>query len=181
MEINMSGVAIIVSVVCALLSYIASVNHGDKAALKASRKLHEEDMKKARLTALRSLLNEVKRIQKAVDHNSELERGMIRSVVRLPVTAFETAFVSGKPGLDASDKLLYTITDYLTLANSINSLIDIYLFSVAGAGVKQGQIKPGGVVGQIIQACKKREDQVSLFKILQQLEICLQEEIQRAV
>ena len=41
--------AIVVSVVGVIVSYVVARKYGDVAALKASRKLHEEDARKARL------------------------------------------------------------------------------------------------------------------------------------
>jgi len=163
--------AIIVSIAGIIVSHRVAKKYGDLAAVDASRELHEEDTREARLTAFRSLLNEVKRISGVVDHNSKLNtNSQMQPIVRMPVAAFETAFVSGKPGLDASEELLQAVTDYLVCADSINSLVDIYPFSVAGHGT--GTIEPREIARQVVKASKQKTHEV-----LERLRVYLQEEI----
>jgi hypothetical protein len=125
---------LIVSIAGIIISALVAWGFGDLAAVRASRKLHEEDARKARLMALRSLLNEVERIEKVAKHNSlELKPGQFaQSVTKMPVAAFETAFVCGKPTISSDSELLKAVTDYLARADSINSLVDIYISGVGG-------------------------------------------------
>lgn len=123
----LSVLAIIVAVVAALASVILPIKYGDLAAVKATRKLHEEDTIEARKTAFQSLLCEVTRIRKAVHSNKTLDKtNPKQGLLRLPTNAFERAFILGVPGLSVNQELLEAVTDYLTIADSSNSLIAYY-------------------------------------------------------
>ena len=52
----------------------------------------------------------------------------------MPTTAFETAFVSAMPRLDGSPDLVDTVSEYLSRAYAVNSLIDQYLGYLGGPG-----------------------------------------------
>lgn len=60
----LSVLSLIVSVVSVIVAYLVAVKYGDMAAVKATRKFHEEDVARARVAALQSLRNEVVRIRK---------------------------------------------------------------------------------------------------------------------
>jgi len=168
-----SILALLVSLVGVIVSYIVARKYGDVAALSASRKLHEEDTRKARLTALRSLSNEVMRIRVLVDFNKALDPNtQMHSIARMPVAAFESAFVSGTQSLDVSDELLHAVAVYLVWADGINSLVDIYPFSIAGYGT--GGVKPGDIAREIATDSEKE-----ILGALHLLETSLQKEIQR--
>lgn len=115
------------------VAYFVAKRFGDVAGQDAARRFQEEDAKRARVTAFQSLINVVARIQKLVEYYQSPDFGT-RGVPKLPVTAFEMAFVSGSPGLAASSELLDAVNNYLVLADSINSLIDIYLASQTRVG-----------------------------------------------
>ena len=166
--------AIVVSVVGVIFSYVLARKYGDVAALNASRKLHEEDARRARLIALRSLLHEVERIRGVVAYNRGLTSSQPQGIARMPVVAFETAFVSGTRGLDVGDELLQAVVNYLVWADAINSLVDLYPFSVAGRGTG-GASNPREVARQIVVLVSAQE----LSQTLDQLETRLQEESQR--
>jgi hypothetical protein len=172
--VSWAGVA--ASIVGVAVSYWVARKYGDMAAVRAGRKLHDEDARRARVTALRSLLNETERIRKVVEHNASLAIYPVRSVIRLPTSAFETAFVSGTPGLDASDELLRSVTDYLVRADAVNSFVDAYPSSIAG---QSGNIGPNDFVGAIVDACAStgQSDQETFAGLLGRLRACLQEEI----
>jgi len=128
-----SILALIGSVVGVILSYVTARKYGDLAAVKASRRLHEEDVRKARLAALQSLLNETHRIRHLAQHNAVLSiHNPPHDFVKMPAAAFETAFVSGTPGLTVAQELLDAVSSYLTYASAVNSLVDIYLGALAG-------------------------------------------------
>jgi len=129
----------LIAAVSAILSYIVAKKYGDLAAVDATRKLYEEDAKRARLNALRSLINEVARIQKLAEHNSQLDPDQqSQPVARMPVSAFETAFVSGALVSRASQELLDAVADYLVCADSISPLVDIYVAGTpSGEGVSK--------------------------------------------
>lgn len=120
---------VVVSIAGVIVSYIVARKYGDTAALEASRKLHEEDARKARSMALQSLLNEVERIRKLVEYDAG---SGLR--IRLPTAAFETAFASGAPGLAADSKLLNIAAEYLALADRVNTCVETYV-----AGVPSGE------------------------------------------
>jgi hypothetical protein len=178
--VNIALSGLLIAAVSGLLSYIVAKKYGDLAGIEASRRLHEEDMKKARLTAIRSLLNEAERIRKIANHNRQLDKfGTIQAVIRLPMAAFETAFVAGRPGLDVSEELVKAVTDYLVCADSVNSLIDIYPASMASPRGSDGAImgvagtsRAEFVIQQVIEISAHE-----LPEILERLRILLQEEI----
>ena len=168
--------AVIVSIAGIIVSYHVAKKYGDLAAVDATRRFHEEDAKRARLTALQSLVNEVERIQKVADHNRQLNKGTpIQAVTRMPVAAFETAFVSGERGLDAGNELLQAVTDYLACADSVNSLVDIYPASIAGIGTS-GTDYSKHTIEKIVETSEHK-----LPENLERLRIYLREEIERAM
>ncbi len=165
--------AVLVSIAGIIVSYCVAKKYGDLAAVDATRRFHEEDAKRARLTALQLLVNEVERIQKVVDHNRQLESiAKIQSVTRMPVAAFETAFVSGERGLSVSKELLQAVTDYLACADSINSLVDIYPASITKLGTQLD--RTGDIIQQIVEASEHK-----LPENLERLRTYLREEIER--
>jgi hypothetical protein len=123
-----------VSVSSLPVAFLATRWYGAVAAGKAVREYEGKKATSARINALQSLLNEVERIRKLVRHNSQLASQVrAQPIARMPVTAFETAFVSGA-GLEFSPELWDAVTDYLTEANSINLFADIYV-----AGTPSGE------------------------------------------
>jgi hypothetical protein len=152
--ISLAGVA--VSLVGA---WLIARKYGDVAGTLAARRFQEEDAKRARVTAFQSLINALARIRGVVEHYQSPAFSVGRGVPKFPVTAFETAFVSGSPGLAASSELLDVVNNYLIAADSINSFIDICL------------TKGGDWSRQIKQAC------TPLPGILDRLEDCLQREL----
>jgi len=168
--------AIIVSIAGIIVSYIVARKYGDLAAVEATRRFHEEDARRVRMTALQSLVNEVERIQKVVEHNRQLTTDTaIQPVARMPVAAFETAFVSGRTGLNVSKELLQVATDYLACADGINSLVESYPASLAGLGTRRVPNYSDGIIEQIAKVSEHR-----LPEILERLRTHLQEEISGA-
>ena len=167
--------AIIVSIAGIIVSYRVAKKYGDLAAVEATRRFHEEDLKRARLTALQSLVNEVARIRKLAEHNSQLAPSQpAQPVARMPVAAFETAFVSGAPGLEVSLELLDTVTDYLACADSINSLVDIYV-----AGTPSGESASASRLRKAVEQMKEICAS-TLPEILDRLRDALQRELETA-
>lgn len=161
-----------------LASVVVAYFRGDMAAQKASEKLQRQREQRERLAALQSLVNETERIQKAIEHNARLDvTNNLQPILRLPVNAFETAFVSGRPGLDASDKLIQAVSDYLCRADCVNSLVDVYPSSIAGLGT--GTIAPKNIAEQVVRHCEDREDKGSPSALAEQLRTRLQEEIRQ--
>ncbi len=166
---------LIIAVAGVLLSCVVAWKYGDVAAVRATRKFHEEDAKKARLTALQSLMNEVARIRKLVEHNSQLlplTNAPVKSLTKMPIAAFETAFVSGRHGLAVSSHLLNAVTDYFTHADSINLLVDIYVAGIP-SGTAVSQTRRRTAVHKIAEICTDE-----LPRILDQLETHLQHELE---
>jgi hypothetical protein len=130
-----------------------------------------------------SLMREVERIQKIVDHNLQLRLDDTPQLVKkMPVTAFETAF-GGERRLGVSERLLQAVADYLDFAASINLLVDRYENQIrSGRGTDPLQI---GVLGssrssytiQQIQEISKQE----LSEALEKLRIYLRGESRQAM
>ena len=179
------AIAILTLIVSSGLAYYLAKKYGDVAGTKAAIEFEKEKAAKARIAALQSLLNEVIRIRDLAHHNSTLvhDSHSIQSVVRLPVTAFETAFLSsesslldegnddfdresvgvGTPGLRSVSEPLASVTAYLTGASSINVLVDMYLGLVRGLS----STEKARIVDAINQIIDKSQ---GLFEILDRLE-----------
>jgi len=175
-SIVISLFVLVISGVGVYISYLVAKRYGDVAGAHAARKFSEGDTARARITAIQSLLNEVTRIRKLADRNSQLARQVrTKAIVRMPVTAFETAFISGSPGLSVSPKLLDAVTDYLTEADAINSLIDTYLWLAPAIGTSEAAaFGRGDAVDQIKDICKR------LSEILNRLDTYLTSELEAA-
>jgi hypothetical protein len=166
--IVLSVLSLVVSVVAVIVGYVTARKYGDMAAVKATRKFHEEDVARARVTALQSLINEVERIRGVVGHYDPSDtHAESRGVPKMPVAAFETAFVSGTPTLAASKELVRAVCDYLVHADSVNSLIGMY---------QPGPVMaPGRVTFQdVCRAC------APIPEILNRLNGCLHRELEEA-
>jgi len=123
-----------------------------------------------------SLMREVERIQKIVDHNLQLKLDDAPQVVkRMPATALETAF-GGERRLGVSKELLQAVDDYLDCAASVNALVDTYKNMIrSGRGTVQGQIgimgsSPSSYTIQKIQKVSKQECQECIEGLKQRIE-----------
>jgi hypothetical protein len=130
-----------------------------------------------------SLMREVERIQKIVDHNLQLKLDDTPQLVKkMPVTAFETAFGGGRR-LGVSEELLQAVADYLDCAAYINLLVDRYENLIrSGQGTDPRQIGvPGSSLSshaiQQIQEISKQE----LSEALEKLRIYLRGESRQAM
>jgi len=92
----------------------------------------------------------------------------------MPTAAFETAFVSGTPGLVVGPELLDASTEYLARADSINSLVDAYLGALGGESSQMADVR-NEAVRKIARACAD-----TLPNILDRLSTCLQRELDEA-
>jgi hypothetical protein len=88
-----------------------------------------------------SLMREVERIQKVIDHNLQLKLDDTpQHAKEMPVTAFETAF-HGERRLDVSEELEQAVDDYLDFAASINLLVARYENQISsGRGTEPRQL-----------------------------------------
>jgi hypothetical protein len=164
MDAVVSVISLVVSIIAA---YLVARKYGDVAGTLAARRFQEEDAARARVTALQSLMNEIERIRRVMEHyDLSGARAESRGVPKMPVAAFETAFISGRPGLAASKELVDTVCDYLVLADSVNSLIELYSPTFGMAG----RIN----FPEICAACAPTPG------ILDRLEDCLQRELEEA-
>ena len=171
-------IAIVTLIVSIIASYLLARWFGDVAGTKAAIKYEEEKAEKARVVALHSLLNEVGRIRHLAHHNSKQFIGPeVHSVVRLPVTALETVFLSGESVLlekwqdNIASEVLASVTDYLTEAYSVNALIDLYLGLVRGLSSAE-EHRRNEIISQI--ASKSQ----GLIEVLDRLEKGLRGELQ---
>jgi hypothetical protein len=124
---NVDAMVGVVTVVVSLaVAWLVAKYYGDMAAAKATREYQEELAKRARVAALQSLMNEVGRIERVVEHYLSIA-GRYGGMPRMPMTAFETAFVSGSPGVAADERLMRAVGEYLCVADTINSYVDMFL------------------------------------------------------
>lgn len=122
-------------------AYSVARKFGDVAGAKAAIEYEEGKTATARIAALQTLLNEVTRIRGLAGHNAALSgpKLVAQPVTKMPVTAFETAFLSGQSSLlgrgrDTSDiaELMACVAVYLREAGAINTLVDLYLGLIRG-------------------------------------------------
>ena len=140
------------------LAYYLAKHFGDVAGTNAAIKYEKEKAAEERAAALHSLRNEVARIRKLTEYYKKPFADI--GVPKMPMTAFETAFVSGSPGLVAGSELLKAVNEYLVHADIVNSVIDMYL-------IKEHR----GEFSDITRACDP------LAEILDRLDECLKREL----
>ena len=148
--------SIIALLVAVGASFIVAKRYGDLAGAAAAISYEEEKSRRARVAAFRALLNQVDLAEKLAQANAEghsiLEKS--RGLVRLPVQAFETAFVSGEPILSDDRELLSAVNDYLTEAYIINSVISLHLSHETGPGNSETTRTGQQTVDQVRKACR---------------------------
>jgi len=161
-------VAVLGVVLSATVSLLAARKYGDVAGAEAARKFEKEDAQRARLSALRALVSAVELARKSTQFNINAHTGS--GFARMPVGAFERAFVSGRPGLDPDQDLLDTVTGYLSRAYAVDFVVDVYLAHVAGPG---SMTRAGNMLPDIKTACDALPD------ALDTLSACLHDELDR--
>jgi hypothetical protein len=178
MEYMMDVITLIVS---SAIAFFLARHFGDVAGTKAAIEFEKEKAAKARVAALQSLLNEITIIRALATKNSELVHDspkenvlLTQSVLRMPVTAFETAFLLSESSLldersDLSSELLAPVKAYLTEAYSINALIDIHFGLVGGVYGGESIGWKQDVIRNIKRKCK------GLKETLDRLENCLKD------
>jgi hypothetical protein len=188
------AIAIFTLIVSSFVSFFLARRYGDLAGTKAAIEFEKEKAKQARITTLQSLLNEVLRVRDLAACNFTLEPNgkKIQGVVRMPVIAFETAFLSGEtslsvkrivdlegkpasvetPGLYTVAEPLASVTAYLKEAYSINALVDIYFGLVRGLSSEE-ESRRAEVINQIINKSRALHD-----KTLNRLEKVLERELE---
>jgi hypothetical protein len=97
------------------------------------------------------------------------------AIVRMPVAAFEAAFVSGSRCLSDSPDLLDAVTDYLAEADTINLLIDTYFSLAPAIGTNQAAIS-----GREDALSRIRDTSKRVPEILDRLDMCLKSELEMA-
>ncbi len=151
-----AAVAVVVAVGGVAVSYLVAKRYGDLAGADAAIGYEEEKSRRARVAAFRALLNQVDLTEKLLQANAQghsiLEQS--RGLVRLPVQAFETAFVSGEPILSDDRELLSAVNDYLTGAYIINSVISLHLSHETGPGSSETTRTGQQTVDQVRKACR---------------------------
>lgn len=160
--------SLIVSLVSLAISlYVASYlqrKYGDVAGVLLDWEFQKKETRGARVAALQSLRNEVARIRKLGQYYSEKFGTGEIPTPKMPVAAFETAFVSGSPSLSAGEELVDAVCDYLVRADSVNSVIDRWL----GRGGRAADVK---------SACNPHSEP-PLSEILNRLDDCLKRELE---
>ena len=171
------GISMIVSIITLVVSNrkneAIAKKFGDVAGAIKTIEHEKKQADEARVFALQSLLNEVERIRSLAEHNSQLiPDAQSQPITKMPVSAFETAFVSGMPISVVSQELLDIVPDYLTRADSINTLVDVYI-----AGTPSGE----NVSKQRMRAAVTETKRIctdELPRILGQLSNALQRELE---
>ena len=149
----LNAVALALSIVSIFVSVHVARKYGDVAGAKQIIEYERSRADEAHISALQSLANEVKRIQKLAEHNSQLNPDRTaQPIARLPVAAFETAFVSGMLASAVSQQLLDAATDYLVCADSINTLVDVYV-AASPSGGGRGMDHVHGAVRETKEVC----------------------------
>lgn len=167
-EESLAVVSLVVSAIGVIVAYVVARKYGDMAAVKATRKFQKEEAARARIAAFQSLINEVERIRRVLGHYDPADtRAESGGVPKMPVAAFETAFVSGTPTLAANEELVRAACDYLVHADSVNSLIGMY---------QPGPVMAAGRVTfqDVCRAC------APIPEILDRLDDCLRHELEEA-
>lgn len=120
-----------------VIAIIVAWFFGEKAAVRYEKKKEKEE----RIAAHQSLLNQVKLIEHLARSNIERskEPKNYDSLIRLPVRAFETAFVSEKPVLSNYPELSQRVNSYLSEAYAVNAAVDVYLSLKGGTANQCGQ------------------------------------------
>lgn len=167
----MQAVLVIVSVVGLVVSVGVAIfvakKYGDVAGAKVILEAQAKNAERARVAAFQSLINEVARIRKLDEYyRDKFGTSQGTPTPRMPVAAFETAFVSGSPSLAASTELLDAVCDYLVRADSVNSIIDRWQAL-------------GRQVADVRHACNPRSEP-SLSAILDRLDDKLKRELEEA-
>ena len=115
-----SGFSAFIALISVVVSVLSAKRYGDVAGSIKQIQYDQAKSTQATIAGLRSLINEVARIKKLVDHNSQTEPMLV-----LPTAAFEAAFLSGQSSLIPPDRLLDAVTTYLMQADLISELIQM--------------------------------------------------------
>jgi hypothetical protein len=167
--LNANLAEIIFLLVGVVASFFVAKWFGDVAGTRAAIRYEEEKSRRARIGALRALLNQVELIKKLAQANAEGD-SILKScggLTKLPVQAFETAFVSGEPIASDDRDLLDAVNGYLSEAYIINSVVDVYLSLAGGPGNIQASYA-SHTVEQVREACN------TLPGVLNTLQMCLE-------
>jgi hypothetical protein len=121
-SIVLSVASILVSIASIVISVYVAKKYGDVAGAARMIQYEQERGVHARISTLRSLINEVDRIRKLVEHNSQS-----KPALKVSTAPFEIAFISGQSGLAPGQELFNAVIDYLTYADIINTWISVCL------------------------------------------------------
>jgi hypothetical protein len=177
LTVALSSGSLVVSVISIVLSVWATRKYGDLAGTTEMIR-HEQQMDaRKRLGAVDVLLSELARIKCTLLHNSQPigEQSTEVRVLKVPITAFETAFLSpDSPLLERVDfhvsELSESVYDYLIAADHINALVDVHLESISVADSNHPAARMGRVAGE--QAAKMS---TALLDLLPRVEAYLNE------
>ena len=137
------------SIASIVYSLRTAKKYGDRAGTQAAIAHEEKQAAKARRAALKALIAHVKLAQSIAQANTKANTGT--GLPRMPTAAFETAFVSSAPRLDGSTELVQAVSEYLSQAYAVNSLVDQFLVYLGGPGsIPSAQ----GILPNITAACE---------------------------
>ena len=167
-SIVLSVTGTLISIVSIVISVYVARKYGDVAGAARMIRYEQKRIEQARIAMLQSLINEVERIRKVIEHNSQSEPAL-----KVPTSAFEAAFTSGQSRLVPSRELLSAVADYLTCADTINTWIRVYSVTMLGT---QEAAKTQGM-DALLEVKRLCTDRVP--SILNRLENALQDELDK--
>jgi hypothetical protein len=162
---------ILASIIGIVGSIGAAYYFGDLAGQKAAQKHEAEKADRERRLALEALINQVELIKQLIETNRgvDVRTSASKALIRVPVRAFEVAFVSERPALSNERELLDAVGDYLSKAYSVNALLDVYHSLLSSPGSQSPQ------ASNAFEHARKRCD--VLPGVLDKLGVCLQNEL----
>ena len=138
------------------LMVIAGALVGSVASAWSSRRMEIERRQLVRADTLRALLNEVERIQKIETYYQSAKPDVMEPAPRMPVAAFEQAFITGQVVPGVHDSVIAAVTKYLVIADEVNSLVDVVI-ATSGQGVNTKAAQTNGWVrGHIKTLCTEQ-------------------------
>ena len=152
--------------------------YGDVAGTKAAIEYEEQKTAKARVVALHALWNEVARIRAVAIQNHALDpRGRHQNAIRMPVAAFETAFLSKESVLlekwQKESEFFADAKQYLLEAYFVNAQIDFFLSASGALANPLASEMMVHMTSQIVDRSKE------VVKILTRLEEHLERELDK--
>jgi hypothetical protein len=150
--------------------FIAAYFFGDYAGQRRAENYEKKRDRKARILALRTLRSYVGLIQKLAESNVNEEYAGLGGLNKIPVNAFEIAFVSSESAIEAGPELRDAVYEYLSKAYTINAAIDMYVRLKTSLN-RETQTS----LDKVTEGCS------SLLGVLNELSASLEKELEKAL